>query len=234
MMKRYNQQMVLPEIGTKGQKKLNEASVLIIGAGGLGTVVATYLAAMGVGSVGIADFDEVDETNLHRQFFYTFSDLGSKKASVLADKLSRQNSHINVVSIEEKITNENFANIISDYTIVCDCSDNLNTRLILDKQCRLHGIVLIHGAVSDWQGYVTLFHHKNKFQYDDLFDIKTLLNADSCTINGISSPICGIIGSIMANEVIKIILNIDSNLDGGLLYINGLNNDFKLLKLKKN
>ncbi len=233
MMKRYNQQMLLPEIGTKGQEKLNEASVLIIGAGGLGTVVATYLVAMGVGRVGIADFDQVEETNLHRQFLYTPADLGVNKAKVLARKLKVQNSYVEVISFEERITSENFTTISADSTILCDCSDNLSTRLILDKQCCLYKIPLVHGAVSDWQGYVTLFHYKNEFHYHDLFDMETLLKNDSCEINGISSPICGVIGSLMANETIKIILDLNSNLDGGFLYFNGLKNDFKLLKLQK-
>lgn len=232
-MKRYSQQILLPELGTVGQEQLGNAKVLVVGAGGLGTVVATYLVAMGVGNVGIVDFDEVDESNLHRQFLYTSSEVGFKKAGVLAKKLSSQNIHVVVNPIEKRITNENFTAILSDYTIVCDCSDNLNTRLVLDKQCGLSRIPLVHGAVSDWQGYVTVFHHINQFQYQDLFDMETLFKADSCTINGVSSPICGMIGSTMANETLKMVLGINSNLDGGLLYINGLGNVFKLLKLKK-
>jgi len=226
--------MLLPEIGTVGQEQISKANVLVIGAGGLGTVVAAYLVAIGTGKVGIVDFDEVDETNLHRQFLYTPTEIGLKKVSVLACKLTAQNNHVAVIPIEERITNENFAAIISDYMIVCDCSDNLNTRLVLNKQCGLHNIPLVHGAVSDWQGYVTVFHYNNQFQYHDLFDMKTLLNADSCAINGVSSPICGMIGSTMANETLKIILGIESNLDGGLQYINGLGNVFKFFKLKKN
>lgn len=232
-MKRYSQQMLLPEIGTVGQGQLGNAKVLVVGAGGLGTVVATYLVAMGLGKVGIVDFDEVDETNLHRQFLYTSSEVGQKKASVLVSKLRSQNIHVAVHPIEDRITNENFAAIISDFTIVCDCSDNLHTRLVLDKQCGLFHIPLVHGAVSDWQGYVTLFHYINQFQYQDLFDMETLFKADSCAINGVSSPICGMIGSAMANETLKIVLGVNSNLDGGLLYINGLGNVFKFLKLKK-
>ena len=123
--------------------------------------------------------------------------------------------------------------IIKNYSIVCDCTDNLNTRLIIDKNCFAKEIPLVHGAVSDWQGYITLLHYKNKFQYQDLFDIKTLLQADSCESKGISSPVCGMIGSLMSNEVVKIILGIESNLDGGLLYVNVLNNTFKTLKLNK-
>ncbi len=225
--------MQLPEIGNQGQQKINEAGVLIVGAGGLGTVVAIYLVSMGVGKVGIVDYDSIEETNLHRQFLYTSNDLGKKKAVELASKLRVQNENIVVNSFDVKLTNENFEEIASNYSIICDCTDNLNTRLIIDNKCGIHEIPLVHGAVSDWQGYITLFHYKNKFQYQDLFNIKTLLQSDSCETNGISSPICGIIGSLMSNEVIKIILDIESNLDSGLLYFNGLTNDFKFFKLKR-
>lgn len=232
-MKRYQQQMILPEIGENGQLKLGVSSVLIVGAGGLGTVVATYLASMGVGKIGVIDFDVVDETNLHRQFLYNESEIGQNKATVLTNKLKTQNTQIKIYSLVERLTNENFTAVGSHYSIVCDCSDNLQTRVLLDKQCGLSKIPLVHGAVAKWEGYVTLFHHKNQFEYQHLFDVKTLLQAENCSVNGISSPICGIIGSAMANECLKIMLAITSNLDGGLFYADGLNNVFKVLKLKK-
>jgi molybdopterin/thiamine biosynthesis adenylyltransferase len=232
-MQRYQQQMLLPEIGTAGQEQLDRASVLVVGAGGLGTVVATYLVAMGVGTVGIIDFDVVEETNLHRQFLYTKAEVGQSKATVLATKLSLQNEHITIHALAERITKENFLTIGKAYAVVCDCSDNLSTRVLLDKQCNLHTTPLVHGAVAEWHGYVTVFHHKNQFQYQHLFDMQTLLRADTCAVSGVSSPICGIIGSAMANECLKIILEIASNLDGGLFYADGLKNVFKILKLRK-
>lgn len=232
-MKRYKQQIQLPEIGEEGQQKISQASVLVVGAGGLGTVVATYLVAMGIGKIGIVDFDTIEETNLHRQFLYSSNDLGKSKALVLTSKLKNQNKHLTICAYDEELTSSNFDEIISNYSIVCDCTDNLNTRLIIDKNCFTKEIPLVHGAVSDWQGYITLLHYKNKFQYLDLFDMKTLLQADSCESNGIISPVCGMIGSLMSNEVVKIILGIESNLDGGLLYVNVLNNTFKTLKLNK-
>lgn len=232
-MKRYKQQIQLPEIGEEGQQKLSQTGVLIVGAGGLGTVVATYLVAMGIGEVGIVDFDKIEESNLHRQFLYSSCDLGKNKAIVLTSKLKKQNEHLTISAFDEELTVNNFDAIINNYTIVCDCTDNLNSRLIIDKKCFANEIPLVHGAVSDWQGYITLLHHKNKFQYQDLFDIKILLQADSCESKGISSPVCGMIGSLMSNEVAKVILGIESNLDGGLLYVNGLTNNFKFLKLKR-
>lgn len=232
-MKRYNQQIILPEIGALGQKKINVGAVLIIGAGGLGTVVATYLGAMGVGNVGIVDFDKVDESNLHRQFLFCQEDIGKEKSDILAFKIEKQNPNIVVKSFNIELIKDNIEEVISKYSIVCDCTDNLKTRLLIDKKCQQYKIPLVHGAVSDWQGYVTIFHYKNNFEYQDLFNIKALLQADSCVSNGINSSICGIIGSMMSNEAIKIILGSETNLDGGLLHVNGLNNNFKILKLKK-
>ena len=232
-MKRYSQQMLLPEIGELGQDLLGKAHVLVVGAGGLGTVVVTYLTAIGIGKIGIVDYDTVEETNLHRQFLYTPDDIGKNKALMLKKRLVAQNNSISVDAIVERITEENFTSIIADYSIVCDCTDDVLTRLALDKQCGQNNIPLVHGAVSDWQGYITLFHYKNRFRYNHLFDMDDLLRTQTCSANGISSPVCGIIGSIMSNETLKIILNIDSNLDGSLLYINSLKNIFKIIKLKK-
>lgn len=232
-MKRYQQQMLLTEMGEAGQEKLKNAKVMIVGAGGLGTVVATYLAAIGIGTLKIVDFDEIAETNLHRQFQYTPNEIGQKKATVLAQKLIVQNSNIQVIASTEKITKENVDNLSENCSIVCDCTDNVSARVLLDKQCGTQQIPLVHGAVSDWQGYVTLFHYKNKFHYNHLIAIDDLLRAQTCQDNGISSPICGVIGSIMANETIKIVINTSTTLDGKLLYIDGLKNVFKTFNLKK-
>jgi len=232
-MNRYQPQMLLPEIGEAGQEKLTKAQILVVGAGGLGTVVATYLGAMGIGKIGIVDFDVVAETNLHRQFQYTTNDIGGKKATLLAQKISTQNTSVQVNSLTEQLTKENADSIMTNYQIVCDCTDTISARVLLDKQCGSKKIPLVHGAVSDWQGYVTLFHYKNKFHYSHLIEVQDLLRAQTCVDHGISSPICGIIGSIMANEALKIALNADTTLDGKLLYVNGLTNVFKTLKLKK-
>ncbi|MFY7741557.1 MAG: HesA/MoeB/ThiF family protein [Flavobacterium sp.] len=232
-MKRYQQQMLLPEIGETGQEKLINAKVLLVGAGGLGTVVATYLAAMGIGTIRIVDFDEIEETNLHRQFHYTPNEIGQKKSTVLAQKVRAQNSYIQVNAITEKITKDTIDNLTENCSIVCDCTDNISARVLLDKYCHSKQIPLVHGAVSDWQGYVTLFHSKNKYRYSDLIEIEELIRAQTCQDNGISSPICGIIGSIMANETLKIILNTHSTLDGRLLYIDSLKNVFKTFTIKK-
>jgi len=232
-MNRYQQHIRLPEIGIQGQAKITASRVAVIGAGGLGTVVAGYLSAMGVGHIAIVDFDVVEETNLHRQFLYSPSDIGQKKAIVLREKLHTQNDTIEIKAITEKFSPSNAIKILTGYGVVCDCTDDLHTRIELDKHCSLLTTPLVHGAVSEWQGYLTVFHHTKKYSYRDVFEYQSLLDAQTCTMNGISSPICGIIGSYMANETIKLIVGISTVLDGRLWYVNGLNNVSRLIRMHK-
>lgn len=232
-MKRYQQQLILPEIGIAGQQNISNASVLIVGAGGLGSMVGGYVAAMGVGNIGICDFDSVEESNLHRQFFYTPGDIGNNKAIILTQKLKMQNPGIIITSFNRRFNASGADDLFNNYEIICDCSDNVETRIALNDYSGNRNIPLIHGAVSGWQGYITVFNYKASFTYADLFSSEDLLNSQSCFNNGINSTICGIVGSYMANETLKIILSSDFVLEGKLLYINGLNNSMKLLKLKK-
>lgn len=232
-MERYKQQLILREIGIEGQQKISKASILIIGAGGLGSIVSGFLGSMGVGRIGICDFDTIEVSNLHRQLFYLPGDVHLSKAEVLKSRLSLQNPTIQINSINEKFQHTNSQSIISNFDIVCDCSDNVHTRILINKSCTSQSKPLIHGAVSEWQGYVTVFHYKRAFSLTDIFDTLDLIKSDSCEQNGINSTICGIIGSHMANEVIKVILGLDQVLDGRLFYINALTNVTKYLNLKR-
>jgi molybdopterin/thiamine biosynthesis adenylyltransferase len=225
---------MLPEFGVNGQEKLMDTSVLIIGAGGLGVVVASYLSSMGIGRIGICDFDSIEESNLHRQFLYTPEDIGRKKSTVLSKKLKLQNPGIQLVDFNVRLNNENVESIFETFQIICDCTDNLDSRFLIDKFCKKGNKTLIHGAVSDWQGYLTVFHYKKDIGLSDAFHFEHFLKADSCTINGINSPVCGIIGSYMSNEVIKIILQLENVIEGELIYFNSLNNIFRTLSLIKN
>jgi adenylyltransferase/sulfurtransferase len=234
-MLRYQKQILLPEIGIYGQNKIADACVLIVGAGGLGTPVATYLTAIGVGKISIFDFDCIHETNLHRQFVYTRNDIGKNKAAVLAFKLRKQNLQITIENYSIKIDESNANEVINKYQIICDCSDNFETRLLLDKVCSNMNKPLIYGAVRDWQGYITVLNFKKKIRLTDIFskDEMILYENNNCTINGIVSTICGIVGSYQANEVLKLILNLETILDGSILCIDALNHNNKILKLKK-
>lgn len=232
-MSRYIQQQLLHEVGISGQKKLENTSILVIGAGGLGTVVATYLASMGFGKIGICDHDVIAESNLHRQFLYTCNDIGLFKSNRLSEVLKLQNPHINVEPFCEKLDANNSSSLILPYDILCDCTDTADSRQIIDEICEKHNKILVHGAVSEWQGYVTVLHYKRKFSLSNLFDMEGYLNAQSCSIGGINPAICGIIGGYMSNECLKICLDLDGILDGKFLYVNGLSNVNKVFSLKR-
>lgn len=232
-MSRYLQQQLLPEIGISGQNKLENTAILVVGAGGLGTVVATYLVGMGFGKIGICDHDVIAESNLHRQFLYTFSEIGLFKANRLSEVLKLQNPHIEIVPFCEKLDANNASSLVLNYDIICDCTDTAESRQIIDEICENHNKTLVHGAVSEWQGYVTVLHYKRKFSLSDLFDMEGYLNAQSCSVAGINPSICGIIGSYMSNECLKISLDLDSVLDGKFLYVNGLNNVNRVFSLRR-
>lgn len=234
-MLRYVQQTAVGEIGVYGQHLLSEAKVLIVGAGGLGVPVATYLSAMGIGTIGIADFDRIQETNLHRQFVYTPDDIGRYKVEVLSDRLQVQNPTIKIEPYTTKLTIENAAEITAQYDLVCDCTDNAEIRLLLDQVCQERNKPLIYGAVKGWQGYVTVLHGKAKIKLIDIFSEADLVfeSQNNCSIAGVVSTVCGIIGCQQANEVLKVLLEIESNLDGGIFCYDGLSNGTRVLKLRK-
>lgn len=232
-MKRYKEQILLPEIGVLGQTKILNSKVLVIGAGGLGTIVCSYLSSMGIGKIGICDFDLIEESNLHRQFLYTHNDIGNHKSKILTNSLKKNNPKIEIETFLEYFNN-NSKNIIKDYQIICDCTDNFETRTLINEVCHQKRIPLVYGAVSEWHGYVSIFNYKNDYNLTDLFDKQDFLDIQSCSQIGINSTICGVIGSIMANEIIKIILDLENILDGKILYFNSLTNTFKKFNLNKN
>lgn len=233
MKDRYQKQIILSEIGESGQQQLSKASVLVIGAGGLGLMVSSYLVAMGIGNVGICDFDFIEESNLHRQFYFTPAEIGKSKATILAEKLRLQNPSIMIKDFVEKIDKKTILSIAGDYSIICDCTDQGNSRIIINDYCQKNKKSLVHGAVSDWQGYVTVFHYLNGFNLRDLFDFSDYLKIQSCSDIGISSPVCGLIGSYMANETIKIILSFGNTLEGKILHFNTLTNQIRTINIKK-
>ncbi|MUV04328.1 thiamine biosynthesis protein ThiF [Flavobacterium rakeshii] len=232
---RYLQQNLVSEFGVSGQDRLNKAKVLIVGAGGLGTPVATYLAAMGIGTIGIADFDIIQETNLHRQFAFAPADVGKCKTEVLSTMLRKQNPDIKVYCHDVALICENAVAVVSEYDLICDCTDNVNTRILLDKICRVLNKKLLYGAVRGWEGYVTVLHGKALIGLTDVFSESDLLfeSQNNCSVSGVISTVCGIIGCHQANEVVKIILGVESNLDGAIFCYDGLSNTSRIFRLKK-
>ena len=235
LIKRYSRQIVLKNVGPKGQKKILNSKVLIIGLGGLGCPVADYLSRAGVGTLGIADHDKVNITNLHRQSLYHSSDEGKLKVSVLKKKLQLINKSIKIKTFFEKINENNIKKIIKDFDIIVDGSDNFKTKFLLNKYSIKYKKILIVGAISKFDGHVFTFNFKDKktpclkcfYQSNPLDDIL------DCETEGILGPVAGIIGNIQANEVLKKILNIGKDLNKHILIINLLNLDFRKVSYTK-
>lgn len=234
-MERYRQQILVPELGPKGQQKLQQAKVLIVGAGGLGTPVATYLAAAGVGNIGIADGDTIAISNLHRQFLFTEGEAGQTKAVVLANKLKLQNPTVQVNIHAEMLNDVNASAIIHQYDIVCDCTDEADARILVDKTCSQIQKPLIYAAVQDWIGYITILHHRKRISLDQLFSLKELKDTatGNCSIAGIINTTCAIAAGIQANEAIKLIAGLSSELDGGILCFDARETVFRVIRLNK-
>lgn len=232
-MDRYRQQEMVPEIGSGGQQQISSAKVLVIGAGGLGTPLATYLAAAGTGTVGIADGDMVAITNLHRQFLFTEKEIGQCKATVLATKLKEQNPDVQIHAHTIMIDESNAAAVLNNYDIVCDCTDQVESRILIDKICGRQNKPLVYAAIKDWEGYVTVLHHKNKMALSHIFSSEELRNhaALNCSLTGIINSTCGLAASLQASETLKIISGMPSELDGGILCFDARGPVFRLLKL---
>lgn len=231
---RYLSQMLIPAIGAEGQAKIVEAKVLVVGAGGLGCPVLSYLAAMGVGHIGIVDYDRVELKNLHRQVLYTEADIGKSKAGTAMQKLQAQNSEINIAAYPEKFTQENAAQIMSSYDIIVDCCDNTHTRYTLDQYSKETGKPFVYGAVRQMEGQLSVFNYKGGSSYRHLFPDEELTAAEpDCAAAGIIGQVTGIIGSLQVNEVLKIILSDDAHiLSGEVLTIDMLALVFRKFKIR--
>lgn len=221
--KQYNRHLVLLEIGKKGQQKLKEAKVLVIGAGGLGCPILQYLVAAGVGTVGIIDGDEVSQSNLHRQVLFSINDIGKNKAMVAKQKLKKMNPFIKIDVFLEYLSNKNAISIIKPFDIVVDATDNFPTRYLINDACTLTGKPLVFGSVFKFEGQVSVFNYKGGGTYRCLFPKPPNANeTPNCSEAGVLGVLPGIIGCFQANEVIKIICEIGDVLSGKLLTFNTL------------
>ena len=204
---RYRGHLSLCEIDVAGQQRLAESRVLIVGAGGLGSPVSLYLAAAGVGTIGLLDADTVSLSNLQRQVIHTTADIGRLKVDSAAEKLRAINPHINVATLPLMLDSENAVTIMEDYDLVIDCTDNLPTRLLINDTCVATGKAMVFGAVSRFSGQV--FSHKGGTAcYRCIFDPSTTdPDADlPCAINGIMNTVVGVIGSLQATEAVKLLV----------------------------
>lgn len=227
---RYSRQMQLPEIGESGQLKIKQARVLVIGAGGLGCPILQYLAAVGVGNIGIVDFDKVELHNLHRQILYTENHVGQFKSTSAKIILENLNPHINIQSFEEKVTLENVKKLLNNYDIIVDGTDNFTTRYVINDTCVKLNKPLIYGSIFKFEGQIAIFNHKNSKNLRDIFpEPPNPEDVPNCSLNGVLGTLPGIIGAMMAQETLKLILELPT-LKNELLLIDTLNLNFTKLK----
>tara|TARA_B100000686_G_scaffold335348_1_gene403810 strand:- start:2015 stop:2773 length:759 start_codon:yes stop_codon:yes gene_type:complete len=233
---RYSRQIILKKIGSAGQKKLMESSVLIVGAGGLGSPIAIYLTAIGIGKIGIIDKDNVETSNLSRQIIFSTKDIKKDKSSVAISKLKMINPDVNLQSFKQKLTERNINKIAKNFDYIVDGSDNFRTRFLINDYCLRNKKILISGAISKFDGQVYTFNFlKKNSPCLRCFIPKMPDNpdVDNCEYEGVLGTLAGIIGSIQANEVIKEILEIGNSLCGYLLIVDGLKLTFRKVKLNK-
>ena len=233
-LKRYKRQMILPELGVHGQEKLKVAKVLMIGAGGLGCPVLQYLSAAGVGTIGIVDDDVIEISNLHRQVLYNAMDVGKPKTAVARQKLEQLNPFIVINAHQERLTIENAERLIRSYDLIIDGSDNFTTRYLVNDTCVDLGKTLIFGSIFKFEGHVSVFNYQNGPNYRDVFpEPPTDNEVPNCAEIGVIGVLPGMIGTYMANEVIKILCGIGEVLSGKFLTWNALNNHISLFNISK-
>lgn len=231
----YTRQLSLEKIGIEGQQKLKNARVLCIGMGGLGCPVALYLAAAGVGTLGMVDSDCVEISNLHRQILYTENDIGLLKTEVAYKKLSQLNPHIKFISYPTKLTTENIFEIINAYDIVADCTDNFATRYLIHDACFYAKKPLVYAAISQFEGQCAVFNANHSPCYRCLFDSPPTPNLiPNCAQAGVLGVLPGLLGNLQAIEIIKWITGIGDMLIGKLLTIDVLSMTFKTFVISKN
>lgn len=229
---RYNRHFLLKEVGIAGQEKIKQAKVLVVGAGGLGSPVLLYLAAAGVGQLGIMDDDLVSESNLQRQILYDTTRVAQPKVVVAQEKLSLLNPFCQVTPYQMRLLPDNASKIISRYDIVVDATDNLVTRYLMDATCASLAIPLIYGSICQFTGQVSVFHYQNGPSYRDLYEYDENITHFTQPA-GIIGTLPGVVGSLQANEVIKIILGRSDVLSGKLLMIDLLKMTFTTVKIPK-
>ena len=234
-LNRYSRHLVLPEVGVEGQEKLKEAKVLIVGAGGLGSPVASYLAAAGVGEIGIVDFDKVDENNLQRQIIHSTKDIGELKTESAKKSINNLNPNVKVNIHNVKLNSKNAIEIIKNYDVVVDASDNFPTRYLVNDSCVLLKKPNVYGSIFRFEGHASVFNFDNGPCYRCLFPNPPPKDAiPSCAEAGVLGVLPGIIGTIQATEALKIILRKTDVLSGRFLVYDALAMTFKELKLGKN
>ncbi len=239
-LERYSRHLILPEFNIEGQIKLKKSRVLIVGAGGLGCPMLLYLAAAGVGTIGIMDYDNVDVSNLQRQVLFTLEDIGQPKAIIAANRLRQLNPDIEFITYNEKLTSENALQIISDYDLVADGTDNFPTRYLVNDACVILHKPNVHGSIFRFEGQVAVFNFRFNDgtyspHYRDIFPTPPPAGlVPSCAEGGVLGVLPGIIGSMQTSEIIKVLTGIGEPLAGKLYILDALTFESRILKISKN
>jgi molybdopterin/thiamine biosynthesis adenylyltransferase/rhodanese-related sulfurtransferase len=231
---RYSRQLLLDKVGMAGQLKLKKAKTLVIGAGGLGCPILMYLTAAGVGTIGIIDFDTIDESNLQRQILFDTADVGKSKSITAKQKLESQNPLIKIEAFNYALSNQNAIELFSNYDIIIDGTDNFSTRYMVSDACVLANKPLVYGAIHKFEGQVSVFNYKNGPTYRCLFPTPPVSGSiPSCSEVGVIGVLPGTIGTQQANEAIKMILEIGNVMSGRLLIYDSLQPSFLEIKIQK-
>lgn len=237
---RYNRHIIIPDFGLKAQQKLKAAKVLVIGSGGLGSPVLLYLAAAGIGTIGIIDFDVVDDSNLHRQILFGVKDIGQPKVEAAKLRLEELNPYINIVLYNTQLTSKNALEFIRDYDVVADGTDNFPTRYLVNDACVLLNKPNVYASIYQFEGQLSVFNYHNKSgelgpNYRDLYPTPPLPGmVRSCAEGGVLGVLPGILGSLQALEVIKIITGVGETMSGRFFIFNGLSFETRTFNIKRN
>ena len=231
---RFEKQIILKKIGISGQKKINKAKILIIGIGGLGCPLLSYLASSGVNNIGIVDHDKIELGNLNRQILFNTSDLGKYKVYQAKVKIKEIYNQIKLKTYKIKITKKNIKTILEKYDIICDGTDNFDTRLLINDYCKKNKKILISAAISKFDGHLFKFNFKKKTPCFRCFMPQQPIQEMNCDVEGIFPPVAGILGSLQANEVLKTILDLKDDLNGNVLIFDSLKMNIRKSKIQIN
>lgn len=238
-LERYSRHLIIPEFNIEGQRRLKEAKVLVVGTGGLGSPLLQYLVAAGVGTIGLVDFDVVEASNLQRQVLFTLDDLGKPKVEAARMRLQAQNPYVNFHTYETRLTSENALDIIREYDVVADGTDNFATRYLVNDACVLLGKVNVYASIFRFEGQLSVFNYADESgemgpNYRDLFPEPPPPGlVPSCAEGGVIGVLPGILGSLQANEVLKVISGVGEPLSGRLFLFDALSFETRTLSVRK-
>ena len=231
---RFEKQIILKKVGISGQTKINKAKILIIGVGGLGCPLLSYLASSGVNNIGIVDHDKIELGNLNRQILFDTSGLGKYKVDQAKVKIKKIYNQIKLKTYKIKITKKNIKTILKGYDIICDGTDNFDTRLIINDYCKKNKKILISAAISKFDGHLFKFNFKKKIPCFRCFMPQQPIQDMNCDVDGIFPPVAGILGSLQANEVLKTILDLKDDLNGNILIFDSLKMNLRKSRIQVN